>query len=109
MLRGKENFVGPYLRLVVYVVVQLENASVKRKLSPEEENEKLRTLLDSACRILDEYFPDSDVMPARVQEWWLPRKRAIVQELIDRSEAGVADAALSQIITDESELVSDCC
>lgn len=82
---------------------------MKRKLSSEEENEKLRLLLESACRALDEYFPDSDVMPARVQEWWDPRKRAMIQERIDRSEAGIADMALSQIITDESELVSDCC
>lgn len=68
----------------------------------------LENLLESACRTLDEYFPNSDVVPYRVREWWRARKNAEIKERILRSEAGVADAAIQQIITLESEMGDSC-
>lgn len=79
------------------------------RINYRNENIKLRLLLESTCRTLDEYFPESDVMPARVREWWGIRKRARVQERVEASEAGVADAAVEQILTMEDELVDRCC
>lgn len=66
----------------------------------------LRLLLKSACRTLDEYYPE--MLPSRVRDWWTVQKNAQLRARIAASEAGVADRAL-QVITMEEELRDGCC
>ena len=66
--------------------------------TPMSRTRDVVSLLESACRTLEEYFgPDGDEIPVRVREWWTVRKREIIKGRIEKSEAGVADAALQEI------------
>ena len=86
------------------VCIQCNNAKDKRKANVKSGE---AGLLWMAAETIAMYWPEA--MPKDVREWYDKAKARRLADRIAASEAGVADAAVGQVITTENELQEGCC